>query len=187
MPFATWWRNDPLPDLSPLPTFSALRSTDRSLITSLTNLSEQTINARFQAGHYPYIAFVDKTPAAYGWVATQQGGISALHFSFTISPHNVYLWDFLTLTQWRGRGIYPHLLQSIVQQEPSTKRFWIGYEPGNEASARGIRKAGFHIVGDFVISHDHVSGLTLFDASEHALASPAFFNDLPVITDYPLA
>src|SRR2546423_6307091 len=170
MPFATWWRDDPLPDLSPLPTFSAHRSTDIHLLASLTNLSEQTITARFQAGHHPYVAFMDEIPTASGWVATQQGGISELRFSFTVPERNAYLWDFLTLPQWRGRGIYPHLLQSILQQEPSVERFWIGYAPGNDISARGISKAGFHIVGDFLISNNRVSGLTLFETSEYALA-----------------
>jgi GNAT superfamily N-acetyltransferase len=182
MPFATWWRGDPLPALSPLPDFSTHRSTDIALIASLTHLPEPAINTRFQAGHYPYIAAIGEIPVAYGWVATQQAGISELHFSFSVPAHTVYLWDFLTLPQWRGRGIYPHLLQSIIQQESSAEYFWIGYAPGNEASARGMRKAGFHIVGDFVVSNDHITGLTLFDASEQARASADFFL-LPVITE----
>src|SRR5690349_11558726 len=97
MPFATWWRGDPLPALSPLPNFAAHRSTDVALISGLTDLSVPAINARFQAGHYPYIAFIDEIPSAYGWVATQRGGISELHFSFSVPAHTVYLWDFLTL------------------------------------------------------------------------------------------
>jgi GNAT superfamily N-acetyltransferase len=184
MPFATWWRGDPLPHLSalaPLPTFSAHPSTDVHLIVRLANLSSQTIDARFQAGHHPYIAFLDENPVAYGWVAMQQGGISELQFSFTLPARNAYLWDFLTLPQWRGRGIYPRLLQSIIHQEPLIDYFWIGYAPGNDLSARGITRAGFRFVSDFVISSDgRVSGLTLFDQSKYALASAALFN-LPIV------
>jgi GNAT superfamily N-acetyltransferase len=181
MPFATWWRGDPLPDLSALPTFSAHPSTDVHLMARLTNLSLQTIEARFQAGHHLYIAFLDKDPVAYGWVATQQGGISEFQFSFAVPPGNIYLWDFLTLPQWRGRGIYPRLLQSIIQQEALIDYFWIGYEPGNDASARGISKAGFRFVSDLVISpQGRVVGLTLFEESERAQVSAAVFN-LPVV------
>lgn len=179
MPIATWWRDDPLPALSSLPTFAAHRTTDKALIASCTNLSEAAVEARLQGGHYPYIAFLDNVPAAYGWVATQRGGISELHFCFSVPARQIYLWDFLTLPQWRGRGVYPHLLQSIIEQEPAIEHFWIGYEPGNESSARGIRKAGFHVVGDFVISDNHVTGLTLFDSSKQAQASADFFQ-LPI-------
>jgi GNAT superfamily N-acetyltransferase len=181
MPFATWWRGDPQPDLPPLPELAIERSRDVPLIARLTELSEQTIAARFEAGHHIYIAVIDEQPTAYGWVATRQGGIAEFHFSFTFADHAVYLWDFLTLPEWRGRGIYPQLLQTITRQEQTIERFWIGFEPGNDASEHGIRKAGFEVVGDFVISPAmRVTGLTLFNTGVHARTSAAFFN-LPVI------
>jgi len=180
MPFGTWWRGDPLPALTPLPPFSARLSTDTQLIGRLTNLSAQEINARVQRGNHPYIAFVDDAPVAYGWAATQEGGIAELQFSFPIPARNCYLWNFLTLPQWRGRGIYPRLLQAIISQQQLIDHFWIGFEPGNEASARGIKKAGFHLVSDLVISQGRISGLTLFNSSEYARASAAFFH-LPIV------
>ena len=185
MPFGTWWRGDSLPNLAPLPTFTAHTSTDIPLIAQLANISEQEVEHRIQRGNRPYIAFVDEIPTAYGWVATRSSGIKELQFSFTIPSGNLYLWDFLTLPQWRGRGIYPHLLQAIIQQEQqeqAAERFWIGYEPHNETSAHSIKKAGFHVVCEIVVARDRVVGLTLFDASDHAQASADFFQ-LPVITE----
>jgi GNAT superfamily N-acetyltransferase len=184
MPFATWWRGDPLPDLPPLPELSVERSRDVPLIARLTKQSEQTIAALFEAGHHPYIAFIDKQPTAYGWVATQRGGIAELHFSFAVADHAIYLWNFLTLPEWRGRGIYPHLLQEIIRQEQTIERFWIGFEPGNDASEHGITKAGFEVVGDFVITPDmqHITALILFNTGTHARASAAFFN-LPIVAE----
>ncbi len=179
MPFGTWWRGDYLPDLSSLPTFSAHLSTDTLLISRLTNLSQEVISARFQTGNHCYIGFLDETPVAFGWVATQKGYISGFQFSFVVPPQNCYLWDFLTLPEWRGRGIYPRLLQTIIRHNYLIDRFWIGYEPGNESSASGINKAGFHIVSDFVITGGHISGLVLFDGSDYARASADLFN-LPV-------
>ncbi|GHO99024.1 hypothetical protein KSF_090720 [Reticulibacter mediterranei] len=182
MPFATWWRGDPLPDLPPLPELVVERSRDVPLIAQLTKEPEQVITARFEAGHHLYIAFINKQPAAYGWVATQRGRITELHFSFTVAAHTIYLWDFLTLPAWRGHGIYPHLLQAIIRQEQTIERFWIGFAPGNNASERGITKAGFEVVGDFVITPDmqYITALTLFNTGVHARASSAFFQ-LPVI------
>jgi RimJ/RimL family protein N-acetyltransferase len=55
----------------------------------------------------------------------------------------------VTAESWRGRGIYPHLLQTILRHDAADgSRYWIGHEPGNKASARGMRKAGFRRVGD---------------------------------------
>lgn len=185
MPFGTWWRGDALPNLAPLPTFSASTSTDIPLIAQLANLSEQEVRNRIQKENRSYIAFMDDTPVAYGWVATQKSGIAELQFAFTIPAGNRYLWDFLTLPQWRGRGIYPHLLQAIIQQEQqeqAAERFWIGYEPGNETSAHSIKKAGFHLVGDIVIAENRVVGFTLCDTSDHAQASADFFQ-LPIMAE----
>ncbi|GHO74974.1 hypothetical protein KSD_27450 [Ktedonobacter sp. SOSP1-85] len=184
MTFATWWRRDSLPDLSPLPTFSARLSTDIEEIARLTNHSPQVIITCLQTGNRSYLAFMDDTPVAYGWVATQEGSISDLQLSFAIPPENCYLYSFLTVPEWRGHGIYPHLLQAIIRQEEQLQRFWIGYLPNNAASGRGIEKAGFHIVSDLVVSQGHVSGITLFESSEQAQASADLFR-LPVVTEAP--
>jgi hypothetical protein len=61
------------------------------------------------------------------------------------------------------------------------ERFWIAYEPGNAAAERSIKKAGIRVVSEMVFSGGRVSGLTLFDASEYALASITFFG-LPAVT-----
>jgi GNAT superfamily N-acetyltransferase len=180
MPFGTWWRGDAFPNLPPLPAFSAYKEADAHAIVQLTGLSEREASKRLQAGHIAYVAAIGDSPAAYGWVATQTGGIVELQLTFSVAPGNRYLWDFLTLPHWRGRGIYPHLLQEIIRQEQNVERFWIGYAPGNDVSAHGIEKAGFRIVGDLVVDEGHISGLKLFDSSIYARASAEFFQ-LPVI------
>ncbi|HEY7413894.1 MAG TPA: GNAT family N-acetyltransferase, partial [Ktedonobacteraceae bacterium] len=71
-------------------------------------------------------------------------------------------------------------LHAILRQERSFGCFWIGYLPNNEASGRGISKAGFQVVSDLVVTDGCVSGLTLFDAHERALASADVFH-LPIV------
>ncbi len=180
MPFATWWRGDSLPDLSPLPHFSVQRSTDIQLITQLTDLSKQELDRRFQRGNHIYIACVSGEPAAYGWAAMQEGGIIELQFFFPVTSGDCYLWDFKTLPQWRGKSIYPQLLQAIIKQEHAIQHFWIVFMSSNAASSRGIQKAGFHIVSELFVFGDRVTGLTLLDNSQYALASSEFFR-LPIV------
>lgn len=180
MTFATWWRGDPLPDLLPLPAFYVHPATDPLLIASVASQDPQTLVTRFQRGDRCYLAFMNDVPVAYGWVATQKGGVANLRWSFALPSGNCYLYNFHTLLPWRGRGIYPHLLQTIIRQEQAFDRFWIGYLPENEASGRGISKAGFQVVSDLVVTQGSVSGLMLFETHERALISADVFQ-LPII------
>jgi RimJ/RimL family protein N-acetyltransferase len=66
---------------------------------------------------------------------------------WTLRPCDRGLWDFVTLPNWRGHRIYPRLLQAIVQIEADAERFWIGCRADNEASMRGVRAAGFQLIG----------------------------------------
>jgi len=55
----------------------------------------------------------------------------------------------VTLPAHRGKGIYPRLVDAIVQAESrEAHRFWIAYAPENHASGAGIRKAGFVTVAE---------------------------------------
>jgi GNAT superfamily N-acetyltransferase len=181
MALGTWWSGDSLPNLPTLPSFSILLSTDTQLISELTTLSLPEVEARFQNGNHIYLAFLEQIPVAYGWLADQTGSIDEIHLSFALPPRDCYLWDFLTLPAWRGRGVYPHFLQAIIRQEQvNIDRFWIMYVPGNHVAARSISKAGFIFVGDLIFTNNQISGITLFDTSERAHAGAALLN-LPVV------
>jgi GNAT superfamily N-acetyltransferase len=159
MALATWWRGDPLPDLAPLPGFRAARTDDMSALARLTALDEAEIASRLAAGHHPYVAALAGGPAAYGWVAGTGATIGELGVSFVLPRGDRYLWDFATLPAWRGRGIYPHLLQAIIAAEAATgARLWIIHSPENRASARGIVKAGFGPVGELSFRADGSAG-----------------------------
>lgn len=182
MALATWWRGDALPQLPVLPSFSAGISTDKDTIARMNQLTNEEVERRFDQGHIFYLAYMDETPAAYGWVATREGSISELQLRFPLSPRERYLWDFQTLPEWRGRGIYPNLLQVIIRQElPDTDHFWIGFKPDNEASERGITKAGFQIVGDFVFSKGQEILFGIYDNNERGVDGARFYH-LPLTT-----
>jgi GNAT superfamily N-acetyltransferase len=116
---------------------------DAPLLASLHQLYLPAIQARLQAGNRPYVAFMQGTPAAYGWVAAQRERI-AEGIEWPLGADDRSLWDFTTLPAWRGQGVYPRLLQAILQAEVAeAERFWIGHTLENMSSRRGILKAGF--------------------------------------------
>lgn len=179
MPVATWWRGDPLPALPSLLGLTTSAITDPSEATALTGLPTAEVARRWADGNVLYGALLDGEPAGYGWLAREAGRIDELQLAWRIPPREVYLWDFVTQPRFRGHGVYPLLLQAIITAEPETDRFWIGYEEHNAASARGIAKAGFRIVGDLVVGSGRVEAIALTDHGPRGGALAALFPTLP--------
>ena len=118
------------------------------LMARLADLDEAEVTRRLEEGHHVFLLRVDGEPAAYGWSATGPAHIGGLALHLRVPPGERYLWDFVTLSAFRGRGLYPLLLQEIVRrQRQEAQWFWIGHDPDNEASRRGILKAGFRLAG----------------------------------------
>lgn len=123
--------------------------TSSDAMARLQERATDVIERRFAEGHTAWIASIDGRPAAWGWVATRTADIGEMGLSFGIPPRERYLWNFVTLPAWRGRGIYPRLLDAIVRAEAAhADRFWIAYAPENRASEAGIRRAGFEPVAE---------------------------------------
>lgn len=146
-PWYAHWPGDPLPALPPLPGLAVSPADDDRALATLAGLDTPTIAARRRAGKRPYLATLGGVPVAHGWSTGGAVEIGELGLTFALPPGNRYLWGFATAPPWRGRGIYPRLLQAILRLEGPAARTWIGHEPHNAASARGILKAGFRQVG----------------------------------------
>jgi GNAT superfamily N-acetyltransferase len=169
----TWWSGDPLPQLSSEAGLRIVPTDDVALLAELARLDRDEVSRRIQQSHQPYLALLDRQPVAYGWSATKTGAVDELNLLFTIPPGNRYLWDFATLPQWRGRGVYPRLLQAILQQEqPVAERFWIGHTADNHASRRGILHAGFQLVEAMALSSAGALTILPIGASGRAMHSP---------------
>lgn len=118
------------------------------LIAWLAALAEAEVQRRRREDNDVFLLRVGGDPAAYGWSARGPAEIGGLNLRFTVPPGERYLWDFATLPPYRGRGLYPLLLQAILRhQMADAEWFWIGHEPHNDASRRGILKAGFRLAG----------------------------------------
>ena len=171
MALSTWWTTDPIPAFPPLAGFHARPAADFKELASINSISLLEVTARRQSGHKPYVAFLNDRPAGYGWVATREASIGELSLTFSLPPGHRYLWDFATLPAFRGRGIYPRLLQAILQQEKqSAKHFWIIHAPENLPSGTGIDRAGFEPVGQLSFRLDGGVGLQPFENLARAQA-----------------
>lgn len=158
-----WWRGDPLPPLGPLPGLTVTVADADAALAELNALPLAEVVARARGWHRPYVARLDGRPVGYGWVATRKGSFWEDRVRFPVPPGSRYLWDFATLSDWRGRGIYPRLLQAILTAEQAdAERFWILHEWGNVASERGIARAGFQLAATLY----HVPGRRLGVAPE---------------------
>jgi GNAT superfamily N-acetyltransferase len=150
--FYSWWRRDRLEPLPPLDglTIDVLGGDDLEGVRETTAnwidpAEAETIARR---GDRLYRARLDGVIAAFGWSAVTAAEISELGIDqLRLPPGNRYLWGFVTEPDYRGRGLYPRLLQAVLQRDTDAERFWIGHDLDNDASASGIRRAGFSEVG----------------------------------------
>ena len=125
---------------------------------------------------------MDGQAVGYGWVATRSASIGELDLNFELSPDDRYLWDFATLPDWQGRGLYPRLLQTILEREgKKANRFWIIHAPENLPSGAGMNKAGFEFVGQLSFTLEGSVGLASYsDTIERARTGAALLK-VPLI------
>lgn len=143
----TWWVSDELPELAPLPNLHIKTTNDLHLITYLSDETESTIKTLIQSQNIPYVAFFNATPVAIGWSCVGETSFGKPPQKFRVPETDRYLRSFVTLPPWRGKGIYTHLLQTIIRQEQKTaNRFWILSHYQNTSSQKGILKSGFQKV-----------------------------------------
>ena len=117
------------------------------VMAALQGREEMEMHRRMREGHRAYVASLNGVDAAFGWVATVRATIGEIHSDFDIPEGERYLWNFVTLPAFRGKGIYPRLIEGIVRQEArEAERFWVAYAPENFASGAGIERAGFRTV-----------------------------------------
>jgi GNAT superfamily N-acetyltransferase len=134
-------------------------STDLTLLSSMGGITETEVVKRLANDNLAFVAFFNGQPAAFGWMARGRARIGELAHDFVLPLRNRYLWNFRTMSPFRGRGIYPVLLQFILQYERvKAERFWIIHAPENKSSLRGIHKAGFCYLGKLYARRDGRAG-----------------------------
>lgn len=102
---------------------------------------------RFSAGHIMCVFTDNKVIVSYGWINPNNRhilGELALDMIFNL-PTDV-LYDFHTFENFRGKGLYPALLQRICIRNSKAKLIYAF--PNNQNSVKGILKASFIFLGN---------------------------------------
>lgn len=96
------------------------------------------------------------TVLAYGWIARAGDTVDDLGFSLEMPSGEGWIYDCATIPTARGKGLYTALLRTMRGEFSVTglEHGWIGTEPRNWASQRGIARAGFQKVADVDWSAD---------------------------------
>ncbi len=170
MSFATFWVQDTFTLIALLPGFTAGPAVDWDELAEINHITLAEVMNRRMNGNRPYVARIDGQPVTYGWLATSKISVGELDINVELPSDDRYLWDFATLPDWQGHGLYPRLLQSILEQEiQNAKRFWIIHAPENLPSGAGMSKAGFEFVGQLSFTLDGKVGLAPYaDSTERA-------------------
>ena len=108
------------------------------------------VTQRLSKGDRPYLAFCDRTLAHISWVCrraeVEKEEIGAI---LHLEPDEAYVMDCKTFFTFRGKNIYPFVLQRILNdlRTEGVRRVYISCLPSNRASQQGILKAGFAKAG----------------------------------------
>ncbi len=144
----SWCRGDALPSCESVPGLTVEESKHIELLSNLMGIPEAALSEQLWLGHRAYLARMPTLPVAVGWSASGEVALLGGRVTLHVPPHHRYLYGFVTHPDWRGRGIYPYLLQAILRTEEQ-EHFWIMHLRENMSSQRGIHKAGFRVVGRF--------------------------------------
>jgi GNAT superfamily N-acetyltransferase len=103
----------------------------------------EEIRVRFDRRNICYGFYSNESLAVVGW--SSDGYLEVDHGVFFPCPSQVALFDFVTLPEFRGRGLYTNALRHLVRNmdNPGAGSVYIAVDPSNAHSVKGIRSAGF--------------------------------------------
>ena len=103
----------------------------------------EEIRRRLEAKNTCYGFYSDGTLATIGWSSNDYMELDrGVNF---ICPSEVGLFDFITLPEFRSRGLYTNALRYLVKEihERGPRCIYIAVDPNNTSSVKGIERAGF--------------------------------------------
>ena len=118
------------------------------LLVASMGVDPAVVQRRFAAGVRCFAALIEGRVAAYGWVSQGSAWVGEMERTFRLVPGEVYIWDCVTLPDYRGQRLYTALLSFMLAalRAEGVRRAWIGASLDNQSSGSGIANAGFRPV-----------------------------------------
>lgn len=124
---------------------------DLNLIAGFHGYTEKShqiagLKERFEKGDKPYLAFCGRVLAHVAWVCKRpEVEMGEIWGSLAFRDNEAYIMDCETFFTFRGKNIYPVVLQRILKDlsAENVEKVFIGCSLSNTASIKGIKKAGF--------------------------------------------
>lgn len=98
-------------------------------------------------GNECYVARAGSGIVGYAWTVEGEFFISEINYRYALRETEFFIYDCFVEPGYRGKGIYPALLKTVLQDKaerrPELTLAYIGVASENRPSRRGIIKAGF--------------------------------------------
>lgn len=102
----------------------------------------EEIRLRFERRNTCYGFYSNADLAVVGW--SSEDYLELDHGVVFPCPSAVALFDFITLPEFRGRGLYTNALRHLLREDQlGAGSVYIAVDPNNTPSVKGIRRAGF--------------------------------------------
>ncbi|MFA5173820.1 MAG: peptidoglycan bridge formation glycyltransferase FemA/FemB family protein [Candidatus Pacearchaeota archaeon] len=110
-----------------------------------SNISQETIEERFDEGHQCFIYLFNNKLAHYSWVSFEEMNILEVNAKIPLQSGEAVIYDCYTNKEFRNKGIYSAMLTKIKDylMQKNFVKSYIYVESNNKASINGIEKAGF--------------------------------------------
>lgn len=125
-------------------------------------LEKSSIKERISREDKIFIAFTNDEVVAYLFATTKDIWVDEIKDWLILSKGEVYLYDALTLPKYRGKMIYPTLIQHVAEyfKELCFKNALIFTRVDNRSSIQGVENARFKFYED--IKFFNIFGLKLW-------------------------
>lgn len=109
----------------------------------------QEYKSRFERGHQACVGMIANMPVHISWIAIKSLRVDEIKAEVSFGEDVCCIYDVETKNEYRGQGIYPVVIDYIIQWwlNSGGATIFIYIDRSNQSSIQGIRKSGMIEVG----------------------------------------
>jgi len=121
---------------------------DISKMLEVMYVSRAGLQERFFRGDRCFAVLDNGKIVSYFWAQFGLKNLRELYLKFNLHPNQVWMYNAITVKAARGRGLYPNIIRYMAKAllKSDIHEALVDIDPGNIASIRGLKKAGFNLI-----------------------------------------